>query len=282
MTSEGVLVGTLGYMAPEQARGRSVDARTDVFAVGIVAYEALAGKQPFLTDDPVEVLRRISAAEVEDFGEIRSDLGDALPQVVMRALARDPKERFSDARDLRDALRDARVSVPAAGLAASLPAREAIAFDPDSLGMGHLAKRRSAELVERGPQRTWLIVALVFSLAVVALGLTAALGSSDGAGDESSDAPDPDPIDPVVEQSAAPESANVDAIAGLPDRVPTPPTEADRGEEAIGSETGPVEQGRPSGPRHVGQPMSPPPDPGGGGNDVESTQPGDLIRDLGF
>ncbi|RKH53351.1 protein kinase domain-containing protein [Corallococcus llansteffanensis] len=96
-TQSGAVVGTAGYMAPEQVRGQPVDARADVFALGAVLYEAVSGRAPFGGDSPVE---RMSAALRDDPPSLPGELGT----VLARCLAKAPADRFQSAQDLAFAL----------------------------------------------------------------------------------------------------------------------------------------------------------------------------------
>ncbi|RKI01404.1 serine/threonine-protein kinase [Corallococcus sp. AB038B] len=97
LTQSGAVVGTAGYMAPEQIRGQGVDARADVFSLGAVLYEAVSGRGPFGGDSPVE---RMSAALRDAPPVLPGELGT----VIARCLAKDPGERFQSAQDLAFAL----------------------------------------------------------------------------------------------------------------------------------------------------------------------------------
>ncbi len=98
LTQTGVLVGTPAYMAPEQIRsGGVVDARTDVFSLGCVLYECLAGRAAFVGDQVLTVLARILFEDAPVL-PVTADLPAALPELLARMLARDPAQRPSDAR----------------------------------------------------------------------------------------------------------------------------------------------------------------------------------------
>jgi predicted Ser/Thr protein kinase/WD40 repeat protein len=96
LTLDGALRGTLGYAAPEQVRGRRVDARTDIFAFGVVLYEMLGGRPPFLRDSTVQTL--LSTVE-DDVPELAGAPPELL-RVARRCLEKDPERRFQSARDL--------------------------------------------------------------------------------------------------------------------------------------------------------------------------------------
>ena len=85
---EGVLRGTLAYMSPEQARGREVDSRTDIFSLGAVLYEMLTGRRAFSGDTGVEVLAAVLAEEPKNLREFRAGLPRQLERILQKALFR--------------------------------------------------------------------------------------------------------------------------------------------------------------------------------------------------
>src|SRR6185503_5762154 len=97
ITRPRTLLGTPGYMAPEQAMGRRdlVDARTDVYALGVVSYEMLTGTQPFADPDISAVLDRVLHWEPPPVSSVVPRIPDAVAGVLSRALAMDPSARFS-------------------------------------------------------------------------------------------------------------------------------------------------------------------------------------------
>ena len=106
-TKEGTMLGTAKYLAPEQVEGHPVDARTDVYALGIVLYEMLCGRPPFDADtDAATALARLTTNPPRP-RQIKADLPRDLDDVVMQAMARDPDQRFAGAAELRAALQAA-------------------------------------------------------------------------------------------------------------------------------------------------------------------------------
>lgn len=101
------ILGTAAYFSPEQAKGEPVDARADLYSTGVVLYELLTGRPPFRGDSPVAVAyQHVSEAPVPP-SELAPDVPPALDAVVLRALAKDPYQRFQDAASFREALHEA-------------------------------------------------------------------------------------------------------------------------------------------------------------------------------
>jgi TolB-like protein/Tfp pilus assembly protein PilF len=105
-TREGVVMGTVPYMSPEQVSGLKVDHRTDVFSLGVLLYEMAAGRRPFQGRSSAELASAILRDAPAALGESRSDLPEGLSRVVARCLQKEPGQRFQTARDAAEALRD--------------------------------------------------------------------------------------------------------------------------------------------------------------------------------
>lgn len=106
MTIAGMVVGTISYMAPEQALGRSVDHRADLFSLGVVLYELASGRIPFAGASPTEIVDKILHDNPPSPSALNAAVPKALDTIVMRALEKSPTFRYQTARDMRQDLRD--------------------------------------------------------------------------------------------------------------------------------------------------------------------------------
>jgi Protein kinase domain len=112
ITASGQFVGTIDYMSPEQIEGREVDGRTDIYSLGCVLFECLAGTTPFRRETEVAVLWAHMRDEPPPVTELRPELPGAVDLVIARAVAKDPANRYSSGRELVDELRSALEGVP--------------------------------------------------------------------------------------------------------------------------------------------------------------------------
>jgi serine/threonine-protein kinase len=96
----GIIKGKFSYLSPEAAMGQEVDARTDVFAVGIILWELLAGQRLFLGDTDFQTVKKVQAAVVPSISQINKRVPQDLERIIVRALARDPAQRYPTARSL--------------------------------------------------------------------------------------------------------------------------------------------------------------------------------------
>ena len=103
-TEAGVVLGTAGYMSPEQVRGSGVDSRTDIFAFGAVLYEMLSGKRAFRRDTAVETMTAILKEDPPELTESSHGISPGLERIVRRCLEKQPEQRFQSAKDLAFAL----------------------------------------------------------------------------------------------------------------------------------------------------------------------------------
>ncbi len=107
LSMPGTVMGTVGYMSPEQVRGEAADARSDIFSLGCVLYEMLSGRRTFKHDTSAETMTAILREEPESFAEIGVDVAPEVAQIVERCLEKNPDQRFQSAADLAFALRGA-------------------------------------------------------------------------------------------------------------------------------------------------------------------------------
>jgi serine/threonine protein kinase len=105
LTATGIVVGTPAYLSPERVAGSPATVRSDVYAVGVIAYEALTGEKPFTGDDPIAIAYAIHQARPTPLRARRPDVPVSLADVVARAMAPDPDDRFPSADAFADALR---------------------------------------------------------------------------------------------------------------------------------------------------------------------------------
>src|SRR5262249_9338371 len=105
-TGMGVILGTAAYMSPEQARGRPVDHRADIWAFGVVLFEMLSGRRPFQGATVSDTLASVLKDEI-DWRALPADLPESVSRLLRRCLARDPKQRLSAIADARLDLDDA-------------------------------------------------------------------------------------------------------------------------------------------------------------------------------
>jgi Tol biopolymer transport system component len=103
-TAAGIVMGTASYMAPEQVRGESVDARTDIFAFGAVLYEMLSGHRAFRRDTSAETMTAVLKDDPPELTDARRPISPALERIVRRCLEKSPEQRFQSAKDLAFAL----------------------------------------------------------------------------------------------------------------------------------------------------------------------------------
>ncbi len=104
VTTPGVVMGTVGYMSPEQVRGQETDERSDIFALGVILYEMLSGKRTFPGESAVEVMNAILKEDPPDLGETNAKNAPVLERIVRRCLEKKPDQRFQSASDLCFAL----------------------------------------------------------------------------------------------------------------------------------------------------------------------------------
>ena len=150
VTGRGVLLGTLGYMSPEQCRGATIDGRSDIFSFGAVLYEMISGKHAFRGDTAADSVSAILKEEPPDLSAAGRDVPPMLERIVHHCLEKDPAARFQSARDIAFALESlSSISSPAAGATAAM----------------------SPAIAATTSRKSWLVPALMGVIAVLAVAL---------------------------------------------------------------------------------------------------------------
>ena len=225
-TNDGSLVGTPGYMSPEQARGEPADRRSDIYSAGVILYHMLVGRPPFEGDSAYLVaMKHITDAPLPP-SEITA-VDPALEAVCLRAMSKAPEDRFSSAREMRAALRTAIArATPAPGLSAAAsvtPPPQVASFSTQDLMEG----------AGIGPRRRRRIAATMGAVALVAVAGAFAAKSLRRA------APEP----------ARPLSVTAAQTPPPPGPAPRPSPEDGRGRRAATTEAAaPAAEARPSAP----------------------------------
>jgi serine/threonine protein kinase len=104
LTSDGIVIGTPEYMSPEQALGRTVDHRSDIFSLGVVLLEALTGKNPFAGRSVTETLINVVTKEAPDLASLLPGISPSLAEIVRKATRKNPEERYEIAKQMSSAL----------------------------------------------------------------------------------------------------------------------------------------------------------------------------------
>lgn len=124
-TEAGMVMGTAGYMAPEQVRGAAVDSRTDIFAFGAVLYEMISAKRAFRRDTAAETMTAILKEDPPELSEMDHPVSPGLERIIRRCLEKQPEQRFQSAKDLAFALE------ALTGTTSKTAAQAAIAVSPE-------------------------------------------------------------------------------------------------------------------------------------------------------
>jgi serine/threonine protein kinase len=158
-TDPGTVVGTLGYMSPEQLKGQHVDHRSDIFSFGAILYEMLSGKRAFRGNSTAETMSAILREDPPDLSETNKNISPVLERLVRHCLEKNRAERFYSARDLAFALEALSGSTLSSGQTATMPA---LTTETDSQTQTGLARFLNN-------MKLWLAIAALLLLGSVAL-----------------------------------------------------------------------------------------------------------------
>ena len=109
-TEDGIVLGTMPYMSPEQIQGKRLDHRSDIFSLGIIFYEMLTGRRPFQGDTSAELISSIMRDTPERVSDLKAGMPEHLERIIRRCLMKDPRDRYQTARDVYNELRDLNAS----------------------------------------------------------------------------------------------------------------------------------------------------------------------------
>jgi dipeptidyl aminopeptidase/acylaminoacyl peptidase len=140
-TEPGVVLGTMGYMSPEQVRGKPADSRSDIFSFGAILYEMLSGRRAFHADTAADTITAILTKEPADLSQTNREIHPGLDRIVRHCLEKNPQERFQSARD--------------------------VAFDLEALSAGSAVAVPTAVTAAPARPRRWIFAAAV-AIAIVA------------------------------------------------------------------------------------------------------------------
>jgi len=183
LTNTGELLGTPAYLAPERLDGIAAGPRSDLWALGVVLYEALAGFKPYSGPTVLATARAVMSGTHQPLSEVRPDLAPGLVATVERAMAQDPSERFASAEDMAEALTTATADAATIADTVNVAAAAPRAGGTQVLDAGLIDEPPAAVTPTSKPSRDWLRPALIgvvlAGLAILVVVLVVRAGSTD-------------------------------------------------------------------------------------------------------
>jgi serine/threonine protein kinase/Tfp pilus assembly protein PilF len=166
LTSPGIVVGTPNYLSPEQARAIPVDARSDIFALGALLYECITGRPAFAGSNVIEIGGQVLHVDPPLPSEINPNVPAELDQITLKALAKDPTERYQTAAEMQTDLELVAATLGRAADEIVVP----LEYPTEPPTQRSASARQSLRQRRRRTMRRWPIVALVALVAVLAVG----------------------------------------------------------------------------------------------------------------
>src|SRR5256714_4261039 len=158
LTEEGYIVGTVAYMSPEQLRGQPVDARSDLFSLGVMLYESAAGKPPFTGNSKIEISSKVLQVEPRKPSELNPGVPRGLERIILKAMAKEAGDRYQTADEVLHDLRQLRASL--SGATELLPS---------------VSRRPVAGFAQNALRLKWVQILLVVSVLIIATWIGARL-----------------------------------------------------------------------------------------------------------
>ena len=201
LTNTGLVIGTPSYLAPERVAGRRASVQSDLYAVGVVAYEALSGTRPFVGDSALALAHAIHEGHPRPLRELRADVPEGLADLVMRAMARAPATRPATAEEFARQLAAQGASRGSCGADASATTVPFVPID-DTVHAAPLACPTDVVQANPAPDRSWrrvvLVLAGLLAIVIVGVSLWSLTRHDDGTAG-------PNPSDPTTTQPALPD-----------------------------------------------------------------------------
>ncbi len=240
LTGTGVGVGTPTYMSPEQGQGREVDARTDVYALGVILFEMLTGRVPYEADTPLATVIKHVTDPIPIPRQINPDIPETIERVLLRGLAKEREDRFASAGALATALKVAVEALPTPPETASLPAEWAGAMAVDQPAADDISQTRISQSDAPPPpppateKRGWLPwAAAIGGLLIGGIALLVGIFYFSGQGDASpspthiANALSASGVTPTVAPITPTVPASTDTPTGTPMVSPRPASETE-------------------------------------------------------